>query len=84
MTRQTIPPVVGMAATFGIGPDRYPYVITAVSASGKTVQARGQWWHAERPDEKFTLRTDGVYRPVGANYGYLYIGAADDYQSPDV
>lgn len=35
--RLAVVPVVGMPATVGIGSDSYPYTVTAVSASGKSI-----------------------------------------------
>lgn len=31
---------------------------------------------------EFTLRGDGAWRPKGASYGYLQLGAVDDYRDP--
>jgi hypothetical protein len=70
-------PTIGMPCTYSIGSDCYAGEITKVSASGKMVEA-----NCEGLTIKATLRQDGKYRPVGANYSLLSIGHAISRRDP--
>lgn len=70
-------PTVGMPCTYGIGSDCYAGEIIEVSASGKILVA-----NCEGLTIKATLRRDGAYRPVGANYSRVYLGNAKSYRDP--
>jgi hypothetical protein len=75
-------PAVGMPATYNIGADRYPYVITRTTPSTFTMvsaeQAEDGTWVAKAgaKEEKATKRQNGRYRLKGENFGGITLGQA--------
>lgn len=92
-----VAPVVGMGATYSIGSDRYPYTITEVNKTGKTIKARQTNPIIENGkilgyDESYTagegtvytLRHNGYFYAKGckAAHGSLSIGIRNYYMDP--
>lgn len=92
-----IVPVVGMGATAGYGSDRYPYTVTAVNKTGKTIkviQTNPIWENGKiiGYDESYqpntgaiyTLRKDGYFYHKGgkARGGAMCLGYRSYYQDP--
>lgn len=78
---KNIKPVVGMDCTYNCGSDRYPFVITSITASGKTIMARNKH-RSWSEDKKFMLR-DGKYLEKGGDVRFsLTLGVADSHLDP--
>lgn len=70
MTITNTPPEVGTLATYGIGSDLYPMIVTRVSKSGKTLWAR-------RVSYTITEAANGAKpseRRLSANAGEIVVG----------
>ena len=78
-----LPPVVGMAATYVIGGDRHPMIVTKVDRTGRRVEARSPFWRDDVAPNVYTLRRDGRYVIQGSGRaGSLYLGEAQDRRDP--
>lgn len=73
-------PSVGCEATYGIGSDSYAGRIVKVSPSGKKIAFAHEG--SEVASFEATLRSNGRFRPVGSDSGYVAIGYARDYRDP--
>lgn len=82
-----IRPVVGKAATYCIGSDRYPCTIVAVSKTGAKLTLREDRWLGEGKFEAATGRERTAHRNGDGGYnvgrsGDLTIGVRDAYRDP--
>lgn len=90
-TQSPVLPAVGSAATYGIGADRYAYIVTRTAGTTVVYAARADKLEGENGtyvllpvgnEKKFTRRAGDTFRPVGSNCGYLSFGKATDYMDP--
>lgn len=69
----TLPPHVGMHATYCIGSDQYGGMLIAVSPT----RHRVTWQRSGGGStHECTKRRDGTYRSIGSKHGYLKLGFA--------